>query len=243
MIMYINPPHKTSKKETKMNTIQQNKKADVQVAKAVKKASVIYLFFKRAFDIVSSFFALIFISPLFLVISLLIKFEDGGKVFYSHERIGKNGKRIKIHKFRSMVKNSQDLTTLLTPEQLEQYQKEFKIDNDPRITKIGKFLRTTSLDELPQLWDIFTGKISVVGPRPLVEQEIELYYNDAKEAFLSCKPGLTGYWQAYARNNATYETGERQKMEMFYVNNRSLWLDIKILFKTVISVITRKGAK
>ena len=225
-----------------MNLMQQTDKTDLQDPIS-KKVSGVYLFFKRAFDIVSSFFALIILSPVFLVISLLVKFEDGGKVFYSHERIGKNGKTIKIHKFRSMVKNSQDLTTLLTPEQLEQYRKEFKIDNDPRITKIGKFLRTTSLDELPQLWDIFTGKISVVGPRPLVEQEIELYYNDTKEAFLSCKPGLTGYWQAYARNDATYETGERQKMELFYIYNRSLWLDIKILFKTVISVITRKGAK
>ena len=124
-----------------------------------------------------------------------------------------------------------------------QYQKEFKIDNDPRITKMGKFLRVTSLDELPQLWDIFVGKLSVVGPRPLVKNEIELYYSDSKELFLSCKPGLTGYWQAYARNDATYESGERQKMELYYVNNRSLWLDIKILFKTVFSVLSRKGAK
>lgn len=226
-----------------MSTIQQEKKVGASSQVSIKKASVFYLFFKRAFDIVSSFLALVILSPVFLVLALMVKFEDGGKVFYSHPRIGKNGKTVKIHKFRSMVKNSQDLADLLTPEQLEQYQKEFKIDDDPRITKIGKFLRTTSLDELPQLWDIFVGKISVVGPRPLVEQEIELYYSDTKELLLSCKPGLTGYWQAYARNDATYESGERQEMELYYINHRSLWLDIKILFKTVISVITRKGAK
>ena len=226
-----------------MNTLQQEKKVDTVSPTRIKKASFVYLFFKRAFDIISSFLALILLSPVFLILSLIVKFEDGGKIFYSHQRIGKNGKVIKIHKFRSMVKNSQDLAELLTPEQLEQYQKEFKIDDDPRITKAGKFLRTTSLDELPQLWDIFVGKISVVGPRPLVEQEIELYYSDTKDLLLSCKPGLTGYWQAYARNDATYESGERQEMELYYVNHRSLWLDIKILFKTVISVITRKGAK
>ena len=226
-----------------MNTIQQDKKTDVATAVSAKKASVFYLFFKRAFDIISSFLALILLSPVFLILAILVKCEDGGRVFYSHERVGQKGKIIKVHKFRSMVKNSQDLTALLTPEQLEQYQKEFKIDDDPRITKIGKFLRTTSLDELPQLWDILVGKISVVGPRPLVSAEIELYYSDQRDAFLACKPGLTGYWQAYARNDATYESGERQKMELYYVDHRSLWLDTKILFKTVISVITRKGAK
>lgn len=225
-----------------MNLMHQSEKTHSQIS-VPKKASPAYLFFKRTFDVVSSFLVLIFVSPLMLILSLLIKIEDGGNVFYSHKRVGKDGKEIYIHKFRSMVKNSQDLENLLTPEQFEQYQKEFKIDNDPRITKIGKILRVTSLDELPQLWDIFTGKLSVVGPRPLVKEEIELYYKDTKDIFLSCKPGLTGYWQAYARNNANYESGERQKMELYYINNRSMWLDIKILFQTVISVLSRKGAK
>lgn len=225
-----------------MNLMHQSEKTDSKQP-IQKNPSRLYLFVKRAFDIVSSFCVLLLISPIMLIISLAIIIEDGGNPFYSHKRIGKNGKEFYIHKFRSMVKNSQDLEHLLTPEQFEQYQKEFKIDDDPRITKVGKFLRVTSLDELPQLWDIFVGKLSVVGPRPLVQNEIELYYSDTKDLFLSCKPGLTGYWQAYARNNATYESGERQKMELYYVNNRSLWLDIKILFKTVFSVLSRKGAK
>lgn len=226
-----------------MNTTSKQDCKAVQISVPNKKISRFYLFIKRSFDIVASFLAMIVLSPVFLIISIAIKLEDGGSVFYSHPRIGKNGKPFKIHKFRSMVKNSQDLESLLTPEQLEQYQKEFKIDNDPRITKIGSFLRTTSLDELPQLWDIFTGKISLVGPRPLVKDEIELYYSDTKELFLSCKPGLTGYWQAYARNGATYESGQRQEMELYYITHRSFFLDIKILFQTVISVISKKGAK
>ena len=225
-----------------MNLMHQSEQTDSKQS-IQKRPSRLYFFFKRAFDIISSFFALIILFPVMLIISLAVIIEDGGMPFYSHKRIGKDGKEFYIHKFRSMVKNSQDLEHLLTPEQFEQYYKEFKIDDDPRITKMGKFLRVTSLDELPQLWDIFVGKLSVIGPRPLVKQEIELYYADTKDFFLSCKPGLTGYWQAYARNNATYKSGERQQMELYYVNNRSLWLDIKILFKTVFSVISRKGAK
>lgn len=230
-------------KEESMNTTSKQEQKTVQIAVAPKKTSRFYLFIKRSFDIVTSLIAMIVLSPVFLILSVIIKLEDGGSVFYLHQRIGKNGKPFKIHKFRSMVKNSQDLKSLLTPEQLEQYQKEFKIDNDPRITKVGKFLRTTSLDELPQLWDIFTGKISLIGPRPLVKDEIDLYYSDNKELFLSCKPGLTGYWQAYARNHATYESGKRQEMELFYITHRSFLLDIKILFQTVVSVISKKGAK
>ena len=125
---------------------------------------------------------------------------------------------------------------------MEQYRTEFKIDNDPRITKIGNVLRKLSLDELPQLFNILKGDISIVGPRPIVEKETQIYGKDV-EKLLSVKPGLTGYWQAYARNNATYESGERQKMEMYYVDNNSLWLDIKILFKTVISVLKKEGAQ
>ena len=202
-----------------------------------------YLIPKRIFDVVVSIILLIVLLLPMAIVALLIRLESPGPVIYTQERLGRNGKPFKIHKFRSMVKNSQDLESLLTPEQLEQYRKEFKIDNDPRITKIGNFLRTTSLDELPQLWDIFTGKISLVGPRPLVKDEVELYYSDTKDLFLSCKPGLTGYWQAYARNGATYESGQRQEMELYYITHRSLFLDIKILFKTVISVISKKGAK
>lgn len=202
----------------------------------------VYLFVKRAVDIVVSAAALIVLSPVLLIIAILVIADDGGNPFYGHIRIGKNGRRITVYKFRSMRKDAGDLNKLLTPAQLEQYQKEFKIDNDPRITRVGSFLRKTSLDELPQLLNILKGDISIVGPRPIVEKETKIYGDDIAK-FLSVKPGLTGYWQAYARNNATYSSGERQRMEMYYVDNQSVWLDIKIVFKTVESVIKREGAQ
>lgn len=205
-------------------------------------SKVFYHFVKRAVDIVGASLGLIILSPIFLLLSILVKWEDGGNVFYGHIRIGYHGKKVKIYKFRSMKMNVGNLEKLLTPEQLQQYQKEFKIDNDPRITKVGNILRKISLDELPQLFNILVGDISIVGPRPIVEKETQIYGDDVAK-LLSVKPGLTGYWQAYARNNATYESGERQKMEMYYVENNSLWMDIKILFKTVISVLKKEGAQ
>ena len=123
------------------------------------------------------------------------------------------------------------------------YVKEYKIDNDPRITKIGNFLRKTSLDELPNIWAIFTGKISVIGPRPLMREEVDEKYKDNAEKLLSVKPGMIGWWAANGRSNTTYESGKRQELELYYVDNCSLWLDIKIIFKTLIRVFKRDGAK
>ena len=202
----------------------------------------IYLFIKRLIDIVLSAIGIIVLSPILLILSILVSFNDGGSPIYKHTRVGLNGKKIQIYKFRSMRRDAGDLKKLLTPEQLEQYQKEFKIDDDPRITSIGEFLRKSSLDELPQLFNILNGDLSIVGPRPIVEKETEIY-GDQIGKFLSAKPGLTGYWQAYARNNATYETGERQAMELYYIDHKSLWMDIKIFFKTFSSVLKREGAQ
>lgn len=202
-----------------------------------------YLCIKRLFDFTSSVLMLVILLPVFLLIAIIVKAEDGGNVFYKHQRVGINGKKIGIYKFRSMKLNADKLEDMLTSEQLEEYQREFKIDNDPRITKIGDFLRRSSLDELPQLINIIKGELSVIGPRPVIEQELSMYESADREKFLSVKPGLTGYWQAYARNNATYESGERQKMELYYVDNASIWLDIKILFRTVYSVLKKDGAK
>ncbi|MBQ1386695.1 MAG: sugar transferase, partial [Erysipelotrichales bacterium] len=202
----------------------------------------VYLFIKRLFDFVSSGLAIILLSPVLLVLALLIMSDDGGSPIYGHERIGQNGKRLRVYKFRSMRKDAGDLRKLLNPEQLEQFQTEFKIDNDPRITKIGAFIRRTSIDELPQLFNIFIGNMSVIGPRPIVEEETKIY-GDEIGKLLSVKPGLTGYWQAYARNNATYESGERQAMEMYYIDHQGLWLDIRIFFKTIVSVFKKEGAK
>lgn len=203
---------------------------------------VAYLCVKRCFDIIVSLIAIIVLSPLLLVLMLLVILDDGGNPFYSHPRIGYHGKHIHVYKFRSMKRNTGDLASLLTPEQLEQYRTEFKIDNDPRITKIGNFLRRSSLDELPQLFNILGGSLSFVGPRPVVEKETQIYGRDVAK-LLSVRPGLTGYWQAYARNRATYETGERQKMEMYYVDHQSIALDLKIIGRTFRSVAKQEGAQ
>lgn len=202
-----------------------------------------YAFVKRAFDIMASATALIILSPVMLIAAILVYVDDPGKVFYGHVRIGKNGKPFKMWKFRSMYMNADKMIDLLTPEQAKQYYTEFKIDNDPRITKIGNFLRKTSLDELPQLFNVLCNDMSLVGPRPLIESEIQTYYEDTHDVLLAVKPGVTGYWQAYARNNATYQSGERRKMEMYYVQHASLWFDIKIFFKTIVSVIKKEGAQ
>lgn len=215
--------------------------AETQFSKRLKTKS--YLFIKRLFDFLASLAALILLSPLMLILAILVYLDDPGKVFYGHLRIGKNGKPFKVWKFRSMYMNADKMIDLLTPEQAKQYYTEFKIDNDPRITKIGNFLRKTSLDELPQLFNVLCNDMSLVGPRPLIESEIQTYYADMYDTLLVVKPGVTGYWQAYARNNATYQSGERQKMEMYYVHNASLWLDIKILFKTIGSVLKKQGAQ
>jgi len=223
------------------NDILEKRKPMEYAGEYQNKANIFYLIIKRLFDIVSSALAIIIFFIPMAIVALLVFLEDGGTPFYGHERIGQNGKRIKIWKFRSMRLDAGNLEDWLTPEQIEQYRKEFKITDDPRITKIGNFIRKTSIDELPQLFNILSGTLSVVGPRPIVEEET-LQYGEDIAKFLSVKPGLTGYWQAYARNNVGYEDGKRQEMELYYVDNCSLALDIKILFKTVISVLKRDGA-
>lgn len=202
-----------------------------------------YTVSKRAFDILASAVAVILLSPVLLIISAMVYLGEPGPVIYGHIRIGKNGKPFKMWKFRSMYMNADKMIDQLTPEQMQQYYTEFKIDNDPRITKVGNFLRKTSLDELPQLFNVLFNDMSLIGPRPLIESEIQTYYSDNYDVLLSAKPGVTGYWQAYARNNATYQSGKRQQMELYYVHHASAWLDIKILFKTVVSVLKREGAK
>ena len=202
-----------------------------------------YLFVKRAFDLISSGLFLIVFSWLYLILAICVKYSDGGPVFYRHPRVGKNGKTIYIPKFRSMKRNADRLEDMLTPEQLAQYKREYKIDNDPRITRLGKFLRRTSLDELPNVWAIFVGNISVIGPRPLMREEVEEKYGADAEKLLSVKPGMIGWWAANGRSNCTYESGERQRLELYYVDHCSVGLDIKIIFKTIVGVFRRTGAK
>ena len=216
---------------------------DCTIRKRNKFAYFCYRFVKRFFDILSSGLFLIIFSWLYLILAIVVKCSDGGSVFYCHDRVGKGGKPIKMPKFRSMRKNADKLEDILTPEQLEEYKREYKLDNDPRITKVGKFLRKTSLDELPNVWAIFIGNISVIGPRPLMRTEVEEKYGPAADKLLSVKPGMIGWWAANGRSNTTYESGERQKLELYYVDHCSIWLDIKIIFKTIAGVFKRTGAK
>ncbi len=219
---------------------------------------VIYLFFKRLFDFISSLIVSVILLLPITVVALIVICKDFGSPFYKQKRVGKKGKVLKVWKFRSMKKNADNLEKMLTPEQLEEYKREYKLDDDPRLIgykkegdgKNGKCfgakIRKASIDELPQiLFNIcILGNMSVVGPRPMLNDELDKYYTpEQKELLLTVKPGLTGYWQAYARNNATYASGERQKMELYYVEHRSVWLDLKIIFKTFFSVIKGSGAK
>ena len=194
---------------------------------------------KRIMDIVFSTIGLIVLLPVFAIIALAIKFESKGPVFFKHTRIGKNGKIIKIYKFRSMVDNAEDLIKKFTPEQMKEFKENYKLTDDPRITKVGQFLRKTSLDELPQLINIIKGELSIIGPRPVVQAELEKYGENASK-FLSVTPGLTGYWAANGRSCTSYE--QRMELELFYVDNLSFKLDIKVFFKTILSVIKREGA-
>lgn len=202
-----------------------------------------YLFVKRSLDIVTSLSVLLAFSWLYILLALCVFLSDGGKPVYKQKRVGKGGKTIYLPKFRSMVKDADNLEKYLTPAQLEQYRTEYKIDDDPRITKIGRFMRKTSLDELPNIWAIFTGKISVVGPRPLVEKEIKEKYGKDGERLLSVKPGLIGWWAVNGRSNTTYTSGERQALELYYVDNCSFGLDTKIFFKAIGKVFKRDGAQ
>lgn len=199
-----------------------------------------YRFAKRTLDILLSLIGLILCFLPMLLIALLIRLESPGPAIYLHHRVGKNGKPLPLVKFRSMYRNADDMIANFTPEQKAEWEANFKLDYDPRITKIGHFLRRTSLDELPQLLNIFRGELSLVGPRPIVEKELEKY-GDQKDKFLSVTPGLTGYWQAYARSSCTYE--ERIEMELHYVDNAHFWWDIKILFATIGAVLRGRGAK
>ena len=165
--------------------------------------------------------------------------ESKGPIFFKHTRIGKDGKIIKIYKFRSMVNNAEDMIKEFTPEQMKEYRENYKLTNDPRITKVGKFLRKTSLDELPQLINIIKGDLSIIGPRPVVSDELKKYGTNTRK-FLSVTPGLTGYWAANGRSCTSYE--QRMQMELFYIDNLSLKMDIKVFFKTIEAVIKREGA-
>ena len=212
----------------------------VIVPKIAKGASKInYISVKRIIDVIISTIGLIVLSPIFLILAIIIKLDSKGPVFFAHTRYGKDGKKFKMYKFRTMYENAQDMINDFTPEQMKEWKENFKLQDDPRITKVGKFLRKTSLDELPQIVNIIKGDLSIIGPRPVIEEELEKY-GENKEKFLSVTPGLTGYWQANGRSSTTYE--QRMEMELYYIDHISPKLDFKIFFKTIESVIKKEGA-
>lgn len=187
-------------------------------------------YIKQILDICISIILLVLTIPLVILISCIIKIESKGKIFYKQKRIGKDGKIITIYKFRTMVDNAEKLVNEFTEKQKEEYEKNYKLLNDYRVTRFGNFLRKTGLDELPQLVNVLKGEMSIVGPRPVVEEEIKKYGKYWKKVF-SVKPGITGYWVVKKNKNTTYD--ERIKMDLYYVENLSVKLDTKILLKTI----------
>ncbi len=196
---------------------------------------------KRCFDLFGSICIILILSPLLIYIYMKVK-KDGGPAIYGHDRVGINGKTFKCLKFRSMVVNSKEILDELLkndPKAKEEWDATFKLKNDPRITKIGAFLRKTSLDELPQLLNVLKGEMSLVGPRPIINAELERY-NDQVDYYLLSKPGMTGLWQVSRRSDVDYDT--RVYFDAWYVKNWSMWNDIAILLKTVIVVLKKDGA-
>lgn len=203
------------------------------------KRKPIYEFFKRVFDIVMCLFALIILSPLFLVIAILIKAEDGGKIVYKSTRLTKNGKEFGMYKFRSMIPNADKLKDSLM-DQNEVKGPAFKMKDDPRITKIGKFIRKTSIDELPQLINILKGDMTIIGPRPPLPQEVA-QYTPYQMHRLDVKTGLACYHEVEGRSDTT-DFDEWVEQDLRYIRERSMWTDIKIIFLTIKVVLTGQGA-
>lgn len=224
------------------NQIEETESTEIMEKSQIKKQSLTYLFFKRLTDIVLSLLALIGFSPVFLGVWIANRFGDNkGPLFFKQTRIGKNGKPFKMYKFRSMIVNADEMLH----SNIELYEKyvenNYKLepDEDPRITKLGRWLRRTSIDEIPQFINILKGDMSIVGPRPVVKEELK-EYGDRVDKFLSVKPGAMGLWQASGRSNIGYP--ERCDLELSYVDHASYWYDVKIMFKNIISIFKNTGA-
>jgi Undecaprenyl-phosphate galactose phosphotransferase WbaP len=197
---------------------------------------------KRILDLSLSAFALVVFAPVLVAIAIAIKLDSKGPVLFGHLRIGRNGRAFKALKFRTMVMNGPEVLEKVlarNADAREEWARDHKLKNDPRVTRVGRFLRKTSLDELPQLWNVLMSEMSLVGPRPIVEEEIAKYGN-SYSLYTRVKGGVTGLWQVSGRNDVSYE--ERVKLDSFYVRNWSVWLDLCILYKTIGTVLFRSGA-
>ncbi len=205
-------------------------------------STVSYLILKRIFDI----FVVVLMLPVILVVggttALLVMLSSPGPIFFSHRRIRQGGAFFSMWKFRTMCVNSTEVLEshlAMHPEDRDEWSRNHKLKHDPRITPIGKFLRRSSLDELPQIWNVLTGRMSLVGPRPIVAAEVEKYGEKFKY-YTTVKPGITGLWQVSGRSTLSYD--ERVKLDRFYAEHWSLWLDLKIMVLTLKSVISSHGA-
>ena len=193
---------------------------------------------KRGIDIIGAGSGLLLLSPVIAVVACAVKFTSKGPIFFSQKRVGKNGKLFEMYKFRSMVVNAEELKEKLV-HQNEMSGPMFKMKDDPRVTKVGKFIRRTSLDEIPQLWNVLKGDMSLVGPRPSLPKEVKQFEKWMYKR-LTIKPGLTCYWQVSGRNNIDFE--DWMKLDINYVEDRNLWIDIKLIFKTVLVLFGDKNA-
>ena len=197
---------------------------------------------KRALDIIGAGVGLVLLAPFFLIVALLVR-ADGGPAFFAHQRVGRGGKLFGCLKFRSMVIDSQArLEALLAsdPAARAEWEATRKLKNDPRITRIGRFLRSTSLDELPQLINVLRGEMSLVGPRPVQEAEIDRYYGASAAHYMAVRPGITGLWQVSGRSETSYES--RVALDVSYVSRPSMLADLSILLRTPVAVLSRRGA-
>ena len=197
---------------------------------------------KRALDIIGAGLGLVVLSPFFLIVALMVR-ADGGPAFFAHQRVGRGGKLFGCLKFRSMVIDSQArLEALLAndPAARAEWEATRKLKNDTRITRIGRFLRSTSLDELPQLINVLRGEMSLVGPRPVQEAEIDRYYGASAAHYMAVRPGITGLWQVSGRSETSYES--RVALDISYVSRPSMLTDLSILLRTPVAVLSRRGA-
>jgi Undecaprenyl-phosphate galactose phosphotransferase WbaP len=198
---------------------------------------------KRIFDLISVAVILAIFGPAMLVIAAATFASSGSNILYSQSRIGRNGKQFRLYKFRSMVIDSERILQELlesSPEAKAEWDRDFKLKNDPRITKLGRFIRKTSIDELPQLWNVIRGEMSIVGPRPVVRDELDKYYGAARDHYLSVSPGLTGLWQVSGRNDVSYE--QRVSLDRQYVETWNVFTDFAIVMRTVGVMFGRNGA-
>lgn len=213
------------------------------ITNTLKLIREIRLFIKQVVDIIFSILGIILLMPMsFIIFIVNLLTKNKGSIFYKHTRIGKNGKCFTMYKFRTMYNGAdKDLDKVFSENQdyKEEWKKNFKLQKDPRVTKVGKFLRKTSIDEIPQFINVLKGDMSIVGPRPVTEKELSRF-GIAKDKVLSMKPGITGYWATHGRTNTSYE--KRVQMEEKYVDNFSLFLDFKIMIRTIITVIRKEGA-